>query len=154
MQLATARALIAANASRATDLTIAGALRLLGNKKLPNRKHGKRPQTLLSSLAWTESTMEERRHFLEAIGLTSLLEAMPASWRSQFAKRARSTPFAMNATDKLHTALRCAEQQKPDEEGFRHMAAALGCIVKSAERNGITRSDIIIAEGKAKRKTN
>ncbi len=59
-----------------------------------------------------------------------------------------STTFAVYATDKIHVALRCAEQPNPDEECIRHMAAALGCIIKKAAAKGVTRSNIVIAEGK------
>jgi hypothetical protein len=157
MQLAEARTLLQSKSvAVATHLTIAQALKLLGNKKLPHRKSERRsPQsTSLSSIAWAEASDNQRQHFLEEIGLSTLVEAMPPAWRAQFAKHVKTTPFALGATDKLRTALRCAEQQKPDEEGFRYMAAALGCIVRAAEKNGISRSNIVIGEGKARKKLN
>jgi hypothetical protein len=62
----------------------------------------------------------------------------------------KSSSFAIYATNKLHVALRCAEQQEPDAETVRHMTAALGCIVKKAKAMNITRSDVVIAEGRPK----
>ena len=66
----------------------------------------------------------------------------------------KASVFATYATNKLHVAMRCAEQPKPDEESLRRMAAALNCIGKRAAAKGIARSDIVIAEGKPKRSEN
>jgi hypothetical protein len=37
----------------------------------------------LSSLAWSEAKLDERRHFLDGVGLQPLREAIPPSWRLQ-----------------------------------------------------------------------
>jgi hypothetical protein len=60
-------------------------------------EHSKTPEDLvaeksrrsagLSSLAWSESTIDQRRKFIDAIGLDSLLEAIPPSWRAEFERR-------------------------------------------------------------------
>jgi hypothetical protein len=83
VQLAKARALFEADPSRATGLSITGALRLLGNRprarstttRTTNPNHG------LDTLAWSEATLEARQKFLDGIGLPSLLKAMPPEWR-------------------------------------------------------------------------
>ena len=62
----------------------------------------------------------------------------------------KSSSFANYATNMLHVALRCAEQQEPDDETVRLMVAALRCIAKEAEARNITRSDVVIAEGRLK----
>ena len=38
----------------------------------------------LSTLAWSEATLDQRRHFLDGVGLQPLREAIPPSWRAQF----------------------------------------------------------------------
>ena len=38
----------------------------------------------LSTLAWSDATLDQRRHFLDGVGLQSVQEAMPPSWRAQF----------------------------------------------------------------------
>jgi hypothetical protein len=50
-------------------------------------KGNKTAQSPLSSLAWSDASIEERRHFLDAIGLTSILGAMPPGWSAVLADR-------------------------------------------------------------------
>jgi ParB-like chromosome segregation protein Spo0J len=40
-------------------------------------------KTALSTLAWSEATLDDRRHFLDEAGLQSVREAIPPSWRVQ-----------------------------------------------------------------------
>ena len=63
-----------------------------------------------------------------------------------------TSSFAVKASDKLHTALRCAEQEKPSEQDIATMIATLRCIARDAERRGLSRSDVVIAEGKRRKK--
>jgi hypothetical protein len=77
---------------------------------------------------------EFRDHVLNA-NKNSKLSALPASM-----------------TDKLHTAFRCAEQKEPSKEDIKTMAAALGCILRDTERRGTTRSDIVVAQEKPKKR--
>jgi hypothetical protein len=58
----------------------------------------------------------------------------------------------VKATDKLHTALRCAEQAEPSEQDIQTMVVTLRCIARDAERRGLSRSSIVIAEGGNKRR--
>ena len=46
----------------------------------------KKPKLSLK-VAWSAATSEERQKFLDAIGLNSILEAMPSSWRGLLADR-------------------------------------------------------------------
>ena len=88
MQLAAARVQLETNPSRATDLSITGALRLLGNqpRKRPV-KTTKQPAPALNSLAWSEASPEERRRFLDAVGVASLLAALPDSMRLEIKRQ-------------------------------------------------------------------
>jgi hypothetical protein len=40
------------------------------------------PKAALSTLAWSDSTVEQRRHFLDGAGLASVKQAMPPTWRA------------------------------------------------------------------------
>jgi DUF3102 family protein len=70
------------NSARVRNLTLTGALRLIHGTK-PGRKP-KPPATVskLDPLAWSDASADERRHFLDAISIDSVLKAMPPSWRS------------------------------------------------------------------------
>jgi hypothetical protein len=107
--------------------------------------------------AWESASKDQRREFLDKQGRAGLCGAMSAKLKTEFedavtratiAGAAESGPFALYATDKLHCALRCAEE--PGEENTRIMAAALGCIIKKAKTKSVTRSRIVVAEGKPK----
>jgi DUF3102 family protein len=93
MQLAAARTQFEQDPSRATHLSITGALRLLGNRP---RKHpakaAKQPAPALSSLAWSEASPEVRRRFLDAIGVTSLLAALPDPMRLEIKRQLMVKP--------------------------------------------------------------
>jgi hypothetical protein len=52
-------------------------------RKRPVGKKNEAKATL-STLAWSEATLDERRHFLDGVGLESFREAIPPSWRAQF----------------------------------------------------------------------
>ncbi len=67
------------NSARVRNLTLTGALRLINGAK-PGRK-SKPPVTVskLDPLAWSDASAEERRRFLDAIGIGSVLKAMPPS---------------------------------------------------------------------------
>jgi hypothetical protein len=64
----------------------------------------------------------------------------------------KNLAFALDATDKLHVALRNAELENPDNEAIGHMRGALKYIALAAGRRKIARGDIVIAVGKSKGK--
>jgi hypothetical protein len=84
MQLARHRELIEANPQRSADLSLSGALRLIGDSKeapVQPRKTGKpSSSSKLDTLAWSSATLEQRRHFLDGVGADTLIEAMPAEF--------------------------------------------------------------------------
>ena len=85
VQLAKARARMEADPSRATGLSITGALRILGNKPRSVREGCESSSAVkakLDPVAWSDASADERRRFLDAIGIGSVLKAMPPSWRS------------------------------------------------------------------------
>jgi hypothetical protein len=107
--------------------------------------------------AWQAASKNQRRAFLDGLGRDGLCAAMSPELQADLrdhvvgitiAGASKSSIFAVYATDKLHCALRCAEQPEPDQETTKLMIAALGCIVKKASTKGIARSDIVIAQGK------
>jgi hypothetical protein len=110
--------------------------------------------------AWNSATKDQRQHFLDKLGRAGLCGAMSEKLKTEFedvvtratiAGASENAPFAIYATDKLHCALRCAEAPDQDENR-RTMVGALGCIIKKAKTKNITRSQIVIAERKARRK--
>ena len=78
----------------------------------------------------------------------ALKPAKKTTARPATANASKITPFARYATGKLHSVLACAEQ--PNDENIKRMLAMLNCIIKNAEAKGLTRSDIVIAEGEPK----
>ena len=110
------------------------------------------------SAAWESALKDQRRAFLDKLGRDGLCEAMSNELKTEIRDHAigiviagasKSSSWAINATDKLHSAMRIAEQQERDDESVGRMIGALCCIAGTAERRGIARSDIVIAQGKS-----
>jgi hypothetical protein len=111
--------------------------------------------------AWEAASKEQRREFLDKLDREGLCAAMSAELLANLrdhvigitiAGASKSSSWAINATDKLHSAMRIAEQQERDDESIGRLIGALRCIALTAERRGITRSDIVIAEGKSRKR--
>jgi Protein of unknown function (DUF3102) len=138
IQLAKARPIIdAANRSRTTDLTIAGALRLLGNSQ--KSKPDKKPKVSagLSLREWNAADLEKRRNFLSEIGLVSFFEAMPPVWRGEierrvFGQRAAAAAPATPLSDKIIKSLLQALSTTAPGESI----AALEAIRRLLKSNG------------------
>src|SRR5262249_43049614 len=73
-----------ANSQHAANLTIRGALRLIGAARTC---HKPRPRSQLKSAAWKNASREERRKFVDDIPLVEWLEVIPASWRNEIEDR-------------------------------------------------------------------
>jgi hypothetical protein len=110
------------------------------------------------STAWKSASVDQRRVFLDKVSRDGLCAAMSAELLAilqdyvigvTIAGASKSSSWAINATDKLHSAIRIAEQQERDDESSGRLIGALRCIALTAERRGIARSDIVIAEGKS-----
>jgi hypothetical protein len=111
------------------------------------------------SAAWKTASVHQRRQFLDQLGREGLCAAMSDNLKADFQDHAvgltinrasKASPWAVNATNKLHSAMRIAEQEERDHESLGRLIGALRCIALTAERRGITRSDIVIAQGKSK----
>ena len=109
------------------------------------------------SAVWQTTSREQRRVFLDRLGREGLCAVMSPALLADLrdhvlnlnmAGASKSSAFPVYATDKFHSALACAEQPTP--ENLARMAAALVLIAKKAAAKGVTRSDIVIAEGKPK----
>jgi hypothetical protein len=89
MRIARGRTVLAANSARVRNLSLAGALKLLkppaSSKARPGKKTTAPPD--LDLLAWSGAPLDQRRHFLDGVGLSALLEALPPEWRLQLADR-------------------------------------------------------------------
>src|SRR4029077_17423379 len=84
------------------------------------------------STVWKTASADQRQRFLDQVGRAELCAAMTTALKADLrdhlvalavAGATKSSSFAIYSTDKLHVALRCAEQPEPDEESIRHMIA-------------------------------
>jgi hypothetical protein len=147
IQLAKARSLFdSSNRSRTTDLTIAGALRLLGNDQKSKPVTKPKASAGLSLLDWNAADLEQRRNFLSDIGLVSFLAAMPPVWRGQIERRvfgqhaaaaASATALSVKVTKSLRQAL---STTNPGES-----TAALAAIRRLLKSNGCDLHDLVIS---------
>jgi hypothetical protein len=110
--------------------------------------------------AWEAASDNQRRKFLDQLGRNRLCAALSDGLKADIRDHAigvtiagasKSSSWAINATNKLHSAMRIAEQQELDAESKGRSIGALRCIALTAERRGIARSDIVIAEGKPRK---
>lgn len=135
----------------------------------PKRNNSKSTSSLSSeappspdlNIVWNTASADQRRDFLDGLGRDGICKAMSTELQAQFrdgiigitiAGASQSSSWAINATDKLHTALAVAERQDRDDESIGHLIGALRCIIGTAERRGINRSNIVIAEGNPKKR--
>ena len=146
VQLAKARPFLELNPSRTTDLTIAGALRLLATVR--NRSPLKKPKVTagLSSLDWDAADLEQRQNFLRSIGLLPFFAAMPPDWRGEIERRVGGQRAAAAASKtepsvKIAKTFRLALSTKNPEE----FIAALNAIRRLLERKGYDLHDLAIA---------
>jgi hypothetical protein len=151
MQLAGARQAIEAKRSRATDLTIAGALRLLGNKSGSGTTKTRKAATpVLSSLAWSDATPEQRRQFVDGIGLVPWLAAIPPTWYAALERRidGQRAATAANIDETLSKALRLAlslQKTATDKNNASAgVAAALNAINKKLKAANLDLNDLEI----------
>ena len=114
MQLARARLEIEAKAHRAAVLSLRAALQLIRpkTKKEPRRK------ATLNHLAWSDATPQERTNFLDSIGYSSLITAIPLTW-GQETKEA----FAGSVSDRATTVLKMALSTTIEGEALGALAA-------------------------------
>jgi hypothetical protein len=147
MRLAEHRAKLEANPQRAADLSLRGALKLIS--KNPN-KSGKSATAAaaLSSFAWSNATADERRRFVDAIGLISWLAAMPPSWLPELERRIDEQRAAAtkNVDQTLSKALRQAlslQKTAHDKDNTSaSVAAALNAILNKLKATGFDLNDV------------
>jgi hypothetical protein len=112
---------------------------------------------------WQIATADERRAVLRSEGVGGLVELLKGDQEllgdlhdrivgQSIATASKKTSFARNSTTRLHCMLRCAEQREPSDEDIRNMIAAARAIVRDAEKREIARSNVVIAEGEAKKR--
>ena len=107
MRIARGRATLEANSARVRNLSLAGALQLLKQpRSRPTGKTEKQAATSLDALPWwSGASPEQRRHFLDGVGLTGVLAALPAGWQSMLEARLCGHLSAMQLIDLLESRL-------------------------------------------------
>jgi Protein of unknown function (DUF3102) len=159
---ATIEAKIEANRQRAADLSLRGALKLIGKPKPPGNSAGSTSESTsspatppLSSLAWSGATPEQREHFVDAIGLTDWLGAMPLTWRRELEKRVDGQRAATQKDETLSKLFRSAlslqktarnrEGTSADRESASaSVGAALNGFLNKLTARGLDLDDLII----------
>jgi hypothetical protein len=130
MLLARKRAILETNPTRVADLSVRGALRLLKGQGAPTSTP---TRSKLSVAAWSAASPEVRRQFLDEIGLTSLLDAVPPGWRNRIERQ-------FPADVRLTQALRLAMSTEVRGEAN----AALAAIKRVVERQGYCLHDVAL----------
>ena len=99
MAIFAAREELKANATRVSDLSLRAALEQISSKRIravpklgntgnQNQQHQQSGPTEFDALGWwTTASLEQRRHLLDGIGHTPILEALPPAWRNEFEQR-------------------------------------------------------------------
>jgi hypothetical protein len=134
VQLAKARPVLEAKQTRESVLTLGVALKFIGEAKSANgSSSSQRPaKPVLSTLAWSEATPEQRQHFLDGIGLISLLAAIPPAWQAEIERRVAGQRKAKALSDAAAKALRQALSlqmtHRAKDEMAPGVAAALNTI--------------------------
>jgi hypothetical protein len=121
MRLAEGRAQIEANRKRVSDLSVRGALTLIKAPTEPSpatsctslSKPSSGPKSKSSAVskwdavpklmeAWNAADLEGRCRFINAIGLTGLVAAVPAAWREQLAEALAPPALPALTRDRVH----------------------------------------------------
>ena len=66
------------------------AIKVTAKKLQANKYKKNETKATLSTLAWSEATLDQRRHFLDGAGLQSVQEAMPTTWRAAIDRHSAS----------------------------------------------------------------
>jgi hypothetical protein len=159
MQLAEHRELIEANRQHAADLSLRGALKLIGKEPDKDGKSAKSAKTAtsLSTLAWSNATVEERCRFVDAIGFISWLAAIHPSWFPELERRidGQRTAATKNVDQTLSKALRQALSLQKIANDKDHtsvsVAAALNAILNKLKATGLDLNDVEVTTIRAVR---
>jgi hypothetical protein len=101
----------------AGPLSIAAALKYLQDSKGTRRSSASKSKTKSESKTtksttslnalgwWSGASLEQRRHFLDGVGLTGILTALPAEWRPLLEERAVGHLSALRLLDLLEDRL-------------------------------------------------
>jgi hypothetical protein len=166
MQLAKHRQLIEANTQHAANLSLRGALKLIPKSPKDPKGADKADQggasakSPLSSLAWSEANVDQRRHFVDAVGLISWLAAIPPSWRHELERRidgrraraAKSKDINATISKALRQALSHHKNTK-NNAASASVAAALNGILNKLKAADLDLNDLeVITPAVAARK--
>jgi hypothetical protein len=127
------------------------ALRKPKKKTTTPDNTGKAGTSSLNKAAWVKATVEERRHFINAIGADSLCEALSITMRAELRRRvAGQRRTAMSALDEIITkamrqALSLQKASKVKDSPAPGVAAALNAVNNKLEAGGLDLNNVTIA---------
>ena len=159
VKLAKARAILEENPQTSAGFSIDAALRFLRQRDGTLRAPTKKKAPALSPRAWAAASSDERRRFLEAIGLLPLLAAIPPKWRVEIERRARRqgaaavSKVAETVTMALRTVL-SLQAGAPRDEIAPGVVNGINAINNCLAREGLELHDleILVVDGKTDRR--
>jgi hypothetical protein len=131
--------------------SVAAALRMLRTKSGgPQRsnKSNKRGGSPLSKAAWTKATIDERRRFLDSIGVNSFCEALSFAFRAELKRRvagqqaAATSALSETVAAAIRQALSFQKSATDKDAPAIGVANALNGINNKLNRNGLDLNDI------------
>ena len=132
--------------------SIAAALRVLRASNRSNRssnKTNKSNGSPLTKAAWNKATIDERRQFLDAIGVDSMLEAVSFAFRTELKRRAtgqkaaKASALSEHIAAAIRQALSCQKSAKDNKDTpAMGVVSALGFINNKLAAAGLDLNNI------------
>jgi hypothetical protein len=130
--------------------SIAAALRMLRAKSGSSRKASRpKPKLLLTKAIWAAASIEERRRFLDAIGVDSFLEAVSPAFRAELRRRvggqhaAATSALGKTLAAAFRQALSIQKSAKAKDVPAPGVAAALNAVNNKLGGQGFDLNNII-----------
>jgi hypothetical protein len=133
-------------------ISIAAALRMLRAKSGRNRSSNKTYKSNgspLTKAAWNKATIAERRQFLDAIGVDSVLEAVSFAFRAELKRRvagqqaAKVSALSEHIAAAIRQALSCQKSAQDNKDApAMGVVSALGFINNKLAKAGLDLNNI------------
>ena len=132
-RVAKARPELSGSSAAGRPLSLRAALKYLrddsegSRKRSATKSKSKKSATSLDALGWwTNAPLEERKHFLDSVGLKGVFTAMPTDWRLELMRQARAAAAGFQRQDALTAAFKTAlSLAETDPKGVHAIVSAL-----------------------------